>query len=96
MLSVFDSNNDRFSSRARIKLYEGGNANLPEIPVQLLRPVHPDKMGQSVVMLVGDYKGQEGKIKGIQGDGNCVVLLMGTMLIVEAKTEKVVRLEKVD
>ena len=94
VLSVFDSGSDRFSSRARIKFYESdGPQSAPEIPVQLLRPVHPDKIGQDVVMLTGDYQCDEGKVRSIENGGTCVVQLSGTLLMIEARQDKLVRLE---
>ena len=93
MQSVFDSGNDRYSSRARIKFYDGEGPNpAPEIPVQLLQPVHPDKSGQAVILLSGNYKGEEGKVHQLSPD-ICVVSLKGTLLMVEAKLEKLVRVE---
>ena len=96
VLTLFDSGNDRYSSRARIKFVKSDSPpHAPEIPVQYLRPVHPDKAGQSVIMLSGNYKGEEGKVQQIASDG-CVVSLTGTLLMVEAKVETLVRLEPVD
>lgn len=97
VLSVFDTGNDRFSSRARIRFFETQGPNpVPEIPVQLLRPVHPNKSGQDIMMLQGNYKGQDGKVRTVENVNNIVVSLAGTMLMVESKVEHAVRVEHVD
>ncbi|KAI0694194.1 hypothetical protein BC835DRAFT_1350385 [Cytidiella melzeri] len=97
ILSVFDSGNDRFSSRARIKFYETQGPNpVPEIPVQLLRPVHPDKSGQAIIMLAGTYKGQAATVRAYETDGSIRISLTGTMLLDEVKAEQAVRVEHVD
>lgn len=96
VLSVFDSGNDRYSSRARIKFYDSEGPNpAPEIPAQLLQPVHPDKTGQTVIILSGEWKGEEGKVQQLASDG-CVVSLAGKSLIVEAKLDGLVRVEHGD
>lgn len=96
VLSVFNSGNDRFSSRARIKFFDAEGPNpTPEIPVQLLRPVHPEKIGQNIVMIHGQYEGQDAKVRSIEHDG-IVVTLTGTMLLIPTRAEDAVRVEPVE
>ncbi|KAI0826435.1 hypothetical protein BC629DRAFT_1434851 [Irpex lacteus] len=100
VLSVFNSGNERFSSRARIRFFDKPGPNpVPEIPVQLLRPIHPTKttkIGQEVVMISGNYQGQNAKIRNVEPSGIIVVSLDGTMLLIEAKAEDAVIVEHVD
>ncbi|KAI0088854.1 hypothetical protein BDY19DRAFT_1041717 [Irpex rosettiformis] len=97
VLSVFNSGNDRFSSRARIKFFDSPGPNpVPEIPVQLLRPVHPEKSGQEIMMIRGNYEGQDAKVRSVEADGGMVVSLTGTMLLIETKAEDAIRVEHVE
>jgi transcription elongation factor SPT5 len=96
VLSVFDSGNERFSSRARIKFYETPSQGpIPEIPVQLLRPVHPNKAGQDIIILAGNYKGQGGKVRSVEAHGTVAVMLDPSTLFIEEKIEHAVRVEHV-
>lgn len=88
VLSVFDAHNDRYTSRARIRFVDKpNNTQVPEIPVKYLRPVHPENAGEDVVILYGEHKGYEAKVKEI-GENSATVILTGTYLIVEASTKQ--------
>lgn len=91
VLSVFDSGNERFSSRARIKLYEGNESGqLPEIPVQYLLPVPPSQPGETVIFVLGDYKLAEAHVKEVTG-ANALVSIDRTHLLVETKLTQLCR-----
>ena len=80
--------NDRYIARARVKWHEKPDGpTLPEIPVQYLRPVQPDRVGQDVVFLQGDNRGYEATIKEISG-ASAVVQVTGTRLILDAKLKQ--------
>ena len=88
VLSAFDTNNDRFSSRARIKFIgKSTPAQAPEIPVRYLQPVHPEHVGEDVVFLYGDHQGNGAKVKEIS-ESHATVALTGTQLIVEASPKQ--------
>lgn len=88
VLSVFYAGSERFSSRARIKLYESNeDVQLAEIPVQYLLPLQPSKAGETVIVVLGEYKSAVAHVKEING-ANVVVSIDRTHLIVDAKLKQ--------
>ena len=91
VLTVFDAYNERYTSRARIRLIEKpGTTQVLEIPVNYLRPVHPENAGEDVVVLSGEHKGYDAKVKEVN-DTSATVLLTGTQLIVEVSPKQLCR-----
>ncbi len=96
VLNVFDAVKDKYVSRARIKLHETTSPEpVPEIPVQLLRPVLPERIGEDVLILAGDHKGYEGKVRDTNSQYS-VVSITGTQLMVEVKSNKLVKMVHLD
>lgn len=89
VLSVFDSQGDKYLSRARINLFEKQSDTL-EIPVQYLRPVHPDRSGQDVIILAGEHRGEAGSVRDVIPP-MCLVIIKQTHLIAEFQPERLVR-----
>ena len=87
VLSTFKAM-ENYSSRCVIKWYDKPTAEkLPNIPVQYLRPVIPDKNGTQVVILAGAQRGEDGIVRDIIGT-DAIVELNRTHLIHEARVNK--------
>jgi hypothetical protein len=57
VLSVYEAGR-HYTHSAHIRLTDGGR-ELPQVPIEYLRPVAPTKQGEKVVCLTGAYKGKQ-------------------------------------
>lgn len=93
VISTFETM-EGFSSRCLIKWFDKSKntaEKLPHIPVQYLRPVPPDKVGDEAVALSGDRKGEECTVMDLTAQ-DAVVSVKRTHLIVEIKRDKLCKM----
>ncbi len=99
MLSVLDTQNDSFTSTARVRFLEPVNPLQPilTVPVNYLWPVHPEFKGDDVIILSGAQgKGQEARVEAIETANLMVLTTKATFLVIDSSPDKLVRIKQVD
>lgn len=98
VLSLFDTQNGQFESTARVRFFQPVDALKPilAVPVQHLRPVHPEGKGEEVILLGGDNKGQEARVEQLEPPNTMVLTTKATFLVIDSLPEMLVRVRAVD
>ena len=99
VLSILDTQNESFTSTARVRLLEPINPLQPilTVPVEYLWPVHPEARGEDVLILAGAQgKGQEARVEAIESQNLMVLTTKATFLVIDSPPNRLVRIKQVD
>ncbi|KAL7284752.1 hypothetical protein ACG7TL_002059 [Trametes sanguinea] len=98
VLSVFDTHNEQFDATARVRFFNPVDPLQPilPVPVQYLWPVHPERAGESVLVLDGAHKGAEARVEQVESDSSMVITTVETFHVLDVRTEQLIRYQDVD
>ena len=99
VLSILDTQNESFTSTARVRLLEPISPLQPilTVPVEYLWPVHPEARGEDVLILAGAQgKGQEARVEAIESQNLMVLTTKATFLVIDSPPNRLVRIKQVD
>ncbi|KAH9903261.1 transcription elongation factor Spt5 [Cubamyces lactineus] len=98
VLSVFDTHNESFESVARVRFFNPVDPLQPilPVPVQYLRPVHPENREETVVILDGAQKGVEARVEAVESNNSMVVTTMDTFHVIDTSPDRLIRIHDID
>ncbi|KAH9931558.1 uncharacterized protein B0H18DRAFT_989959 [Fomitopsis serialis] len=97
VVSVFDTKSANFAATANVRFLEPLDPAKPslQVPVEVLKPVNPEKYGTEVLILHGPHKGQQARVNMVEA-GGLMVVTTRQFTVDELGAEKLVVVRPVD
>lgn len=95
--SIFDTQSPNFAATANVRFLEPLDPAKPalQVPVEVLKPVKPEKYGTEVLILHGPHKGQEARVNMVE-PGGLMVVTTKQFTVDELSADKLVVVRPVD